>query len=277
MKDNITTADLQAKTLEILKAFHEFCENNDLKYCMIGGTLLGAVRHNGFIPWDDDIDIGMPRDDYERLLAISKNFPSPYEIAHTSTDESFVYPFIKCYDTTTTLTEASKIPFTRGVWIDIFPFDKTYTNRPFRLVHAFVIRALKSLLTYKTGSYIPTETAFSEKLRETLIRAIAKNTNKTRLLRALDRTLKHKGSAEEYLTGNFLGRWGKREIVAAHILSSRTTLNFEGHQFYAPLNHDSYLKSVYGDYMTLPPESKRLPAHPALKVNLDQPYKEIAE
>ena len=116
--------DLQAKLLEMLKWYHDFCVEHNLRYYALGGTLLGAVRHKGFIPWDDDIDVGMPRSDYNKFLALAKEIPSPYVLeTPQSLAKDFVYAFSKIYNTQTTLIEKGKKNIKRGIYLDIFPLD----------------------------------------------------------------------------------------------------------------------------------------------------------
>ena len=101
---------LQQKLLDILKWFHLFCEENNLKYYAIGGTMLGVVRHKGFIPWDDDIDVGMPREDYNKFIELTKNKQFDKYVVESIYDNNkdFFYPMVKIYDTTTTLIENTR-------------------------------------------------------------------------------------------------------------------------------------------------------------------------
>ena len=113
----------QEKLLKILSWFHEYCGRYDLRYYVLGGTMLGAVRHNGFIPWDDDIDVGMPRSDYERLRELSKSIKNQgnYLIEFPGEDNpEYSYFAAKVYDTSTTLIEKQRKPIKRGIYLDVF-------------------------------------------------------------------------------------------------------------------------------------------------------------
>lgn len=127
--------ELKSIELDILLAFHDYCEQKGLSYMLYYGTLLGAVRHQGFIPWDDDIDVVMPRDDYE---AFFRSFPcdSSFETIKLISyrDRSSIYPFIKLVDTRTEVVEDFVDPrYKTGVWIDIFPMDGLpEDDRPFK-------------------------------------------------------------------------------------------------------------------------------------------------
>jgi lipopolysaccharide cholinephosphotransferase len=117
--------ELQEKLVEMLHWFNNLCINDDIKYYVIDGTMLGAARHKGFIPWDDDVDVALPRPDYERLRKMFGNsqIDKYYLEMPDSTDELFATPYAKLYDTTTTLIENYQKPLKRGVFIDIFPID----------------------------------------------------------------------------------------------------------------------------------------------------------
>ena len=119
-----TNNRLQEKLLEMFTWLVDFMSKNNLRYYMIGGTMLGAVRHQGFIPWDDDIDIAMPRSDYEKLIALLKD-PVDHYLIETprSLEKDYVYGYAKLYDMNTTMTEKKRKNITRGIYIDIFPLD----------------------------------------------------------------------------------------------------------------------------------------------------------
>ena len=118
-------SQLQTMMLDMIKWFHGFCKKNNISYYVVGGTMLGAVRHHGFIPWDDDIDVGIPRRDYERLLN-DKELLLLSEERYTiesfrDGNQDFEYPYAKIYDTHTTLIENCRTKTKRGIYIDVFP------------------------------------------------------------------------------------------------------------------------------------------------------------
>ena len=115
--------ELKKKLIDMLKWFHNFCVANNIRYYVLGGTMLGAVRHHGIIPWDDDIDVGVVSDDYLKLEGLfSHTKQTRYKFEGPSTEASdYYYSFSKLYDTSTTLIENTKYRIKRGVYIDIFP------------------------------------------------------------------------------------------------------------------------------------------------------------
>ncbi|MDE6691253.1 MAG: LicD family protein, partial [Clostridia bacterium] len=116
--------EMQAKLRDMLKWFHGFCVENNIRYYALGGTMLGAIRHKGFIPWDDDIDVGLPREDYNKLISLSSAIPQPYLLETPQSEaKEFVYAYSKIYNTETTLTEKGKKNIKRGIYLDVFPLD----------------------------------------------------------------------------------------------------------------------------------------------------------
>ncbi len=121
----ITLEEMKGIELNILKQIHELCISQGFRYFLIGGTLLGAVRHKGFIPWDDDIDIGMPRSDYERFIEYCSSNEVPFKLVCNKTDPNYGYLFAKAVDRNTVLIEenANKDGAELGIYVDIFPID----------------------------------------------------------------------------------------------------------------------------------------------------------
>ena len=117
--------ETQRKLLTALQWFHHFCSEHNLRYYAVGGTCLGAVRHKGFIPWDDDIDVGMPRKDYKKFLELTSAIQDNelYKVEYLPSKHGFTYPYCKLYDIGTTLIENSRYKIKRGIYIDVFPLD----------------------------------------------------------------------------------------------------------------------------------------------------------
>lgn len=257
---------LKQKELELLRIFIRICKERKLRYYILGGTLLGAVRHRGFIPWDDDIDVGMPRRDYERFLRHGQqHLPKGFFLQTHLTDPDYPPNFAKLRNSSTTFVERSLKGrrIHHGIYIDIFPLD-------FYPDHGRHLFSLKSLLL---------------KLRITDAFAPGDMKRRTKLVRRLSRILYPSISqaviAREHLfrsvtngkyIANHCGAWGKKEIVPAHWYGEGTTLSFEGIQVNAPSEYHSWLTQVYGDYMQLPPAEKRIPHHYVEAFDLNRPF-----
>lgn len=141
---------LQLRMLEILKAVHKTCESHGLRYYASCGTLLGAVRHKGFIPWDDDIDIAMPRKDYDKLLSHAKEWiPEPFEAVSYETDpQKYPLPFAKIQDSSTTLIERQHLKYLGGIYIDVFPLDGAPKGKLRQYVYCMHYFFLKKILYF---------------------------------------------------------------------------------------------------------------------------------
>lgn len=256
-----TLKEVQSKVIDILVKFHYFCESNKIDYYIIGGTLIGAVRHNGIIPWDDDIDVGLPRESYDKLLEIKDEIPFPLRLSTFDLDDKYIYSFAKCYDVSTVATENLKIKFTRGLWIDVFPLDGTFNNKLLRNIHYISVRFLKTLFATKMGAYKPEREHGMSKMQRNIMFLLACFFSARLIQNMLQRMLKIKKYSKSNFVGNFLGRWGKKEIVPKVYFNKKKLFCFSGYHVYGPSNYDGYLKSIYGDYMKQPPLDRRVSDH----------------
>lgn len=263
---------LKEKLLNMMKWFHGFCVENNLTYYALGGTMLGAARHNGFIPWDDDIDVGMPRSDYEKMCIIFNNNPSDVYVLETPklNDEGYCYPISKLYDTTTTLTEKKRKLVKRGVFIDIFPLDGIgNTEEEARERYKCVEKKYNLLLSKVCGIRKGRElykniAAFSL--------GICPFINVKKLILNLDNLCsKYDYDSHEWI-GNLLGAWRFKEIMPKHILGSPTLYQFEDMEIYGAENYDAYLTYLYGDWRKLPPIEKRVTHHDFIFCDLNRSY-----
>ena len=254
--------------LKMAKLFHAFCEEQGLTYYMIGGTMLGAVRHQGFIPWDDDIDVGMFRQDYERLLSLRDRFPEGFSL-NVHTDPGFHYGFCKMYDENTTYIEYSQSTrYVGGVYIDIFPLDAIGNDYQ---------KALKIIRKIEFRKWI-VKTIYTKGRRSTGWKTFASGCMKIFPkspkwfdwpYRAVRR---FKGRDSEYWT-NVYGLAKEREVLSKEIFGKPTLYRFEDAEFYGVEQYDRYLSQIYGDYMTPPPEDRR-GGHSIGYIDLEKPYRE---
>lgn len=268
--------DLQKKLLSLFGWFHDFCVENKITYYALGGTVLGAVRHKGFIPWDDDVDVGIPRADYERLKTIAAQTETGKYMFEfpDSDDELFATPYAKLYDASTTLTENYRKPLKRGIFIDVFPLDGTgNTEKESR-------RFCKKI---KNGyNFFMTRVAAVNKNRSGLknfaiiiSRLIPYSICKTRNLRVnLDKRAAKFNLNDSKFGGNVFGNWGYREIMETSVLGNPTEYEFNGLTIFGVEKYDEYLTNLYGDWRKLPPEEKRITHHDYLELDLNKSYAE---
>ncbi len=266
MLSNEQMERLKHVELSLLRLFLDVCERLSLRYYVIGGTLLGAVRHQGFIPWDDDIDVGMPREDYRIFLQKAPDLLPPYVfLQHIDSEPDYTLPFAKLRDSRTAFVEAALVDFDihHGVYIDIFPLD-VYPDHGDGLLFF-----KKKLYDLRIGAAYSLQ---NDPLIIRLKRAVSKI-----LCPSLKKTVKrrerlyHSASSGSRLA-NLGGAWGKREIVPASWYGQGRALMFEGLSVNAPEQYEAWLTQVYGDYMQLPPPEKRHPQHEVAAFDLDIPY-----
>ena len=255
---------LQEIELENLRMLMEICEKNHLRYYLIGGSLLGAMRHRGFIPWDDDIDVGLPRPDYNRFVQIAKSYlPDHMDIKTMTSDPNY-----KCYFTRL-INNKKKIYWDHGqytavigVWMDVFPLDGLPENPLLRKMQVFRVKLAKALYKFTQIDYVSTNRTNRPLSERILIRfaqltRIGKLMNADKRLKKLDRALQRYDYDTSAYAWNFSGCYGQREIVPHIQLGGSRTAEFEGMQVSIPEAAEAYLTSIYGDYMKLPPEDQR--------------------
>jgi lipopolysaccharide cholinephosphotransferase len=269
-----STQDIQKNILKNFYALHQFCNNNGIRYYVIGGTLIGAVRHSGFIPWDDDIDIAIARPDYDRLLGLADKFHEQsngrYRICHPGNDKDYFYQFAKSYDTQTTVTEDIMNKFTRGLWVDIFPLDATFSTPLLRKIHYRIIKTLIILCALKVGAF-PTPKDFVKRNLKWLVHKLIPIS-----LNAFNALITHlltiKKFTDTSYIGNFVGVWGYKEICRKQLFDEVIKLKFETFNVNVPAGYDEYLSAIYGHYMTPPPPEERNSRHSMAYINLNKSY-----
>ena len=267
--------ELQTKLTEGFKWFHEFCVANNLRYFAVGGTMLGAVRHKGFIPWDDDIDVAMPRPDYERLREIAKTHKDDrFYIEFPGFNKEFYYLYAKVFDKSTTLIEDARKPIKRGFYIDVFPLDGVGDDIEEAKENYKPISKKINLYSMITCNYSKRRKGYKN-FAVFLGRIISPLfVSRKKLANKLDMLCKKHGYDESKVIGNLYGAWGAKEIMPKDFMGTPTEIEFEGMKIYGVEKPHEYLTTLYKDYMTLPPEDKRVSHHDHLEFNAEKPYLE---
>lgn len=238
----------QLKQLEILKIFDRICKKHNLRYWIDGGTLLGAVRHKGFIPWDDDLDVAMPSDDYKKLnLIIQRELPDHLFWQTKETDSTMPQRFAKIRDLNSFYVEFGDdftLPYQKGVYIDIFEMVD-YPILPKGIVRFLLRRISRSLAILGKKKYVNFRT-----LAETLyFGCIYYCLYPIWLILNLFK----KGDRISYIPLTNSSGW----VYKKEDIYPLTTIDFEGYKFPAPNRPDQILSNLYSDYMILPPLEKR--------------------
>ena len=245
--------------LDILSAVDEFCNTNVIKYSIAYGTLLGAVRHHGFIPWDDDIDVFMLREDYDRFVNLfPDNYKGVYEIGTFSRCSKWASPFAKVFDNRTMLVQERASTTYRGINVDIFPLDDVNDNLSVEKKRNCFITILKRIVNVK---YI--KIVGERKLLKNLILCIVKIPAfffpMKYLISRIDKISKAE-NGKGYSNCRYKGLPIKAMIPKA-LFENIVRYKFEDRFFMGINNYDLFLKNMYGDYMTPPPLEQRQGKH----------------
>lgn len=267
--------ELQSKLLEMMGWLHNFITSHGLRYYIYAGTLLGALRHQGFIPWDDDIDIVMPRNDYEKLCELLKNPIDHYVIeSATSPAKDFLYTFAKFYDTHTTMTEYLNHNIKRGVYIDILPLDGLGNTKE-EAVKAFnKIDKLNILLNTRICAYRK-ERKWYKNCAIFLGRLIPSFlVDNKKLVVKIDTICKSRDFDEYQYYCLAMSSLRKEGILNKDILGKPTEYKFENLTLYGPEKAEEYLTKTYGDWRQLPPENRRQHVHDFIELDFNKSYLE---
>lgn len=252
MKEIKTTKDLHNILIEISRQFHRICQAHDIPYYMLGGTMLGAVRHNGFIPWDDDMDFGVPRKFFNQLKVIlSKELSENYGILTIQNSDALLIDIIKICDRRTVIKEKYKenVKEEFGINIDIFPLDKTNHKKSTK---SRIIQCLLSLQSYRFLSITPRP--LLKKIVAILIKFVFWGMRKNTIINCINSFIIEENG--KYIANHY-GAWNNKETVASEVMGTPVLYNFEDFQFYGVAKPYDYLSSLYGDFMKIPPKNKR--------------------
>lgn len=261
----IPKEDIQSLERDILFQVLDFFEQYHITYFTSGGTTLGAVRHEGFIPWDDDIDLYIPRADYNRMLQLAANRTIGKNIRiYKPGDKNYIYPFAKACNTNTRLNEQNVRHREQdiGIFIDLFPLDKFYDDPVRRNLLILHSKWLNSLLASASDQVNLSRKGSLRRLAKdtlrTLQKPLAKAIGISRLTRRIDALGRHTAKADCHLVGDLVWCNGGRDFYPAEHFAAGVPGTFEGRTIQNPIGYHSYLQKLYGDYMQLPPEDQRV-------------------
>ena len=254
----LSLSQIKSVELEILRYFKDFCERENIKYFLSNGTLLGAVNYGGFIPWDDDIDVFVPREDYNRLISIFED-TERYCLFSFERNKKYRFPFAKLCDMTTEKVEENiENGVKLGLDIDIFPLDMWEDNydSACKQVHR-INNKIKLLAFLKCGKALSVNPLkrFIKNIVLYLMRGAAvpliRNWHAVRI----------EANVPKWLGCVVWCIYGLREIIPADVFSSTVSVLFEGDEYPAPSGYDVYLRSLYGDYTKDPPKERQTTHH----------------
>lgn len=272
--DTVTTKDLQSKMLEILKYFDAFCKEHDLKYYLCGGCLIGVVRHRGFIPWDDDIDLFMPRKDYERLAEIWNTTADTSRYVFCRTDAEHNYhdagASIRDVNTTEINRHSVEEDICHGMAVEIMPIDgcpKSHIKRIWQLYNAFVFNL------FNVQRLPDNKGTFFRKAAGILFRIVKSPARRYRLWKKAEKRMTRYAwedcSEVTELIGSIKGmllRHPKEDFEQV------VYKPFEDCLLPVMAGYETYLTKIWGDYMQLPPVEKRVAKHDTVYMSTEEPY-----
>ena len=252
----LTNAEIKERELKILLWIDKICKEFGIEYFLGAGTLIGAVRHKGFIPWDDDIDLFMKRADYEKFEKIVSSINNDqYMLLSLNQNKEYYHPFYKVVDKQTFVEfpELKKIT-ELGVWVDIFPLDY-YDSKA---ISFGKIKALEIKRTSSSFSMFKKSRKFLNTIPKWFLYQIYKNKNPNDYAKKIDSYVKSVTIPTNKL---YIGSSpvGDKDVYESSWFDGCVYLDFEGHKFPAPVKYDEVLRHRYGNYMIMPPENQRIP------------------
>lgn len=252
--------EIKTIQLEMLDSIDAFCKEHSLRYSLSFGTLIGAIRHKGYVPWDDDIDIMMPRPDYERFIKEYQGYNKRYNVQTYKNDSSYYLWFAKVYDNR---TEQIIFPTKTGVFVDVFPIDgfpntekeaKAFLKKKFDVVFHDILYTCNNN-SYRDGNKLLNAL-------KSMIKRILYPSRKQAIAK-LDAIIDEYPYEQSIFAGVHSNVVWERSRFPKGIFEEYTSVLFEGRNMSVIKAYDTFLTSYYGDYMQLPPENERVPGHAA--------------
>ena len=257
----IELEELKQIELDMMRTIDAVCKKNDIHYYMVGGTLLGAVRHKGFIPWDDDIDIAMPREDFKRFCAAMKATKSNYEVQFYHNVENYGYASPKVVDKRTILIDY-KLGMGKeesSVFVDVFLYDGMGETLKEAYKRYYFLKIFKKMVFLSKRNFK------MENIAKTVVFFFPCLICKCIGVKRLNVFYNKLCAKQDFYTSKYVacvaGRYGKREVFERKVFEKTVPLEFEHLKFQAPQGYQAYLSSIYGDYMKLPPKEKQVSNH----------------
>lgn len=255
--------EVKQTQLEILHVLHDYCQKHQLKYFLAAGTLIGAVRHRGYIPWDDDIDVVMLRDDYDILIESFNKTNSPYKLISNETDRHFRFGFAKLYDVRTVFIEDPRLDRDNpiGINIDVFPLENL--GDVYDDAVNMVKRAERYTWIVDKKNLVLRRKTLLKQIAADVIRSVMRLFSYEWCYKQIQKIIreKKKEKSSAYVGELMLLAKGENEVLQREWFSEQVLLKFEDGVFCAPVGYDEYLKRQFGDYMRLPSKEEQVTHH----------------
>jgi lipopolysaccharide cholinephosphotransferase len=264
-KHELSLREIQISSLQILKKIDAICTAENLDYFVMYGTLIGAARHKGFIPWDDDVDIMMPRPDYNKLISILRSGSYSHQdikILNADCNENYPYMISRVIDPNFHVITNNEKNCGMGTFVDVYPLDNIANTKIEAIIKGRYYGWLSSLYFSSTRLKNPSSLKTIKEIIKSCSYYLAKMLGQKRLYKLLQQKSNIKDldanyvGCIEWMTNDF-----RRNIFSRELLKGRETLPFESIQVNVPENYHKVLSDYYGDYMNLPPEKDQVPHH----------------
>ena len=258
--EKLTLDDIKETELELLKAVDEFCQLHRIKYFIHAGTLLGAVRHGGFIPWDDDIDIIMPRHEYEKFRVLTKRDDCPFGYICFEENKDYPYAFAKVFSRETLLIENDRKGSSIGIYIDVFPLDNlpNVKEKAIKFVkYCHTVTWVQMMASDKKIRHAKTR---GRQIAKVIITPFSKLIGYKRLTKILNKKVQKYNNEQTHYIGNLVSP-NYMHVYEKEWFKEAVRIPFETIEVNAPVGYKELLHTMYDDYMKLPPEEKRVSHH----------------
>lgn len=260
----------------VMRHFIAICKEHSLTYFCCGGTAIGAVRHHGMIPWDDDVDVFMPRPDYDRFVQIaSRQLPDGLELMTPYSKADYPLYFVKLCDSRTTLQEEVEVPCVYGLYIDIFPIDgapddieqaRAMERRFTKTKHK--LEAISSHVSFADYLHLLAQPKEWGRFARKTLAFFCRQAYRRKLLRQMEAICRQYDYNSSTLVAVYCGSYGPKEVFPKAWLQGQVMFAYEDMEVALPSGYDNYLRQYYGDYMQLPPVEKRISHHLKAYYNL---------
>lgn len=266
----LSIKEIQSELLKVAKLFHAFCEENHIDYYLIGGSALGAIRHNGFIPWDDDIDVGMTRENYDRFLSEFPKKTEKYELKNFSNDEFAHYCLTRIYidDVLIEYPKEFKKIADKRLYFDIFPLDDCPDTLREIAAHSRKIKMMKNILNLK--SHLPQNVL--KRIVSWLIIHFIFPFRTSHYAKKMDRLLKKHHKSKHFFVCSMASQYPYyKQLFAFKVYGVPQKHVFEDTVMYVPQYYDIYLTQLFGDdYSAVPPIEKRRSGYKMFRITEDK-------
>ncbi|QSX09590.1 LicD family protein [Alkalibacter rhizosphaerae] len=263
--EKIDLRKLQLMQLEALMEVDRVCRKQGITYYLIGGSLIGAVRHQGFVPWDDDIDIAMMRADFDRFVQEGKGELDGRYFLQTPRTDSFFYQSMARVCIMGTYVKESyseHLKFNKSAYVDIFPLDQVPEDPEQQRKQAKEIRRIDQLIFLKSGYVYNKGFIYSKWIGKKIVQKVLLPLSFSFLMDKREKTMRRYEESQSSLVCSTASRYSyEKQIHPASRFGVPVWMEFEGKQLPVPADWDGYLKQLYGNYMELPPVDKRKPEH----------------